>query len=478
MTTEAVREPALKSYFFGKGYVDLKNTIVDSWNRNAASAQGEFSRFGPLWAAGWGGKALALLRGSAGLSVLVFGTALFLSLSLVHIVILAAFFLLIYLGFTLMLLTERGYLAWRKFSAVCPHCHHQERLPEYRCTGCGEIHKKLIPNQYGILRHTCLCGNKLPATFFLGRVQLPSQCASCLGTLVPGNFLSSKAFVPIFGGPFVGKSAYLFGAVERLVEQAAPRGIQTAFLEAGTQMDFERARGLMQQGQTVAKTVARLPRAFNLQLQEGTRDPVVLYLYDPAGEAFGETAGLVEHSYQKFLSGLLFLVDPFAIPAVRREYQGPLAAAATVLSPSDMLVEDAFGRILIGMEEHFGLPKGGRIKKPVAIVVTKLDAFDLESKLGEPAWRQRAATSSPPLSLQEARDRVIREQLCAWNQGDLVQQMETRCSQLRYFACSSLGYTPDGSGRGFEPRGVLEPLLWVLGSVPGSVAALARRLER
>jgi hypothetical protein len=478
MTTAAVSEPAIKSYFFGKGYVDLRNTIVDSWQRNSTSAQAEFAQFGPLWATGWGGKALAILRGSAGVSILLFGTALFLSLSLVHIVILVTFFLLIYLGFTLVYLTERGYLAWRRFSAVCPLCHHQERLPEYLCEQCGAVHRKLIPSQYGILSHTCLCGHKLPATFFLGRAKLPCRCASCGGTLVQGNFESDKAFVPVFGGPLVGKSAYLFGAVERLVEAAAPRGIETAFLDTVTQGEFVRARSLMQEGQTVEKTIARLPRAFNLQLQEGTRAPTVLYLYDPAGEAFGDTAGLVEHSYQKFLSGLLFLVDPFALPAVRRHYQVELEGAGAVLQPSTMLVEDAFARILIGMEEHFGLHKGGRIKKPVAVVVTKIDAFDLETRLGEPAWRHRAATASPPLALADARDQVIREQLRAWDQGDLVQQMETRCAQLRYFACSSLGYTPDGSGRGFEPRGVLEPLLWVLGSVSGPVAALARRLER
>lgn len=34
-------EPAIKSYFFGKGYQDLINVIKESWQRNLASA-GDF----------------------------------------------------------------------------------------------------------------------------------------------------------------------------------------------------------------------------------------------------------------------------------------------------------------------------------------------------------------------------------------------------------------------------------------------------
>ena len=31
------KQPAIKSYCFGKGYLDLKNTFVESWQRNLAS---------------------------------------------------------------------------------------------------------------------------------------------------------------------------------------------------------------------------------------------------------------------------------------------------------------------------------------------------------------------------------------------------------------------------------------------------------
>ena len=37
-------EPAIKSYFFGKGYTNLKNVIIESWQRNNASTKEFFSK--------------------------------------------------------------------------------------------------------------------------------------------------------------------------------------------------------------------------------------------------------------------------------------------------------------------------------------------------------------------------------------------------------------------------------------------------
>ena len=126
-------------------------------------------------------------------------------------------------------------------------------------------------------------------------------------------------------------------------------------------------------------------RAFNLQLQKSGQSPRVLYLYDPAGEAFNETEGMVLHRYQEYLSGLVFLIDPFTIPEVRAEYSDRLPAVENALSPSKLPVEDALSRILISLEENFGLARGAQLKVPLAVVLNKVDAFDLERRIGESA---------------------------------------------------------------------------------------------
>jgi hypothetical protein len=137
MSATTPPEPAIKSYFFDKGYRDLRDTIVESWNRNLASSREHFDKASRLFPGEQADKAQAIVWATAGISVVVFGTAVFLIASAVHITVLFAFFLLIYIGFSLVYLTERAYLVCKRFFTVCPECHAKSRLPEHFCPRCG-----------------------------------------------------------------------------------------------------------------------------------------------------------------------------------------------------------------------------------------------------------------------------------------------------------------------------------------------------
>jgi hypothetical protein len=476
MSSPPVPAPAIRSYFFGKGFQDLQDTIRASWKRNQDSAQEHFRRSGPLFSSDdMAEKAHGLVLGTAGVSVVVFGTLVFLAASAVHVLILGIFLALIYTGFTLVYLTERGYLLAKRFFTVCPVCHTKAQLPQYFCPGCGVVHDRLIPSSYGILHHTCRCGHKLPATFFLGRGTLRSQCPECTQALEQSHTESRKLFVPVTGAKSVGKSAFLYTALQELVEhKAGELGLSHSFVEASTERDFERARDQFARGRRPDVTMDALPRALTVRLDRPGQDPRVLYLYDPAGEAFADTQGTGLHKYQEYLSGLVFLLDPFAIPAVADEYRAQMAAHADALRASEVPVEDTFARILIGMEEFFGLKKGERIKVPVAVVINKADAFDLEDRIGERAVDARAAASPRGSPREAVRDALIREQLREWGEGPFVQQLETRCAKVRYFTCSSLGRMPDATGRAFEGRGVLDPVLWIIGETDGALVGRRR----
>lgn len=453
-------EPAIKSYFFGKGYRDLGQTIRESWDRNLASAQNHFAKVRRH--VGTEENWQAVLWGATGVSVVLFGTVVFLLASVAHVVVLATFFLLVYLAFTLTYLVERGYLIWKGFFAVCPECHSKNPLPEYYCSRCRKVHRRLIPSSYGILRHTCECGERLPATFFLKRGELQARCPECETLLSRDHTETRKVFVPIFGGPAVGKSAFLLAAVRELVDEWAPAwGFASEFLETSAEEDYRRVREALDRGQPPDKTVTAVPRAFNLKLQRGKETPRLLYLYDPAGEAFRETGEMILHTYQAFFSGLIFLIDPFALPEVQREYHDELEAEKDALKPSELPVEDVLARVLISLEESFALGKTAQVRAPVAVVVNKIDAFDLQDRLGAEAveTRLRASTGS---NLVEARNELVREHLLRWDQAALVHQIEARFARVRYFTCSALGHMPDTSGRPFKPKAVLEPLLWIL----------------
>ncbi|MCB1037558.1 MAG: transposase, partial [Acidobacteria bacterium] len=232
MSTEKLPEPAVRSYFFGKGYRDLAATIRASWEKNLASAAKEFKAAAGLFPEHWGAKGLGVLRGSAGVSILLFGTVCFLAFSLVHVALLLLLFLLVYLGFSVLYLAERLYIAVKGFFSVCPECHEKMPLAHYLCPRCGEVHRRLIPSSYGILRRTCLCGEKLPTTFWGGRGAIPARCpwSECQHLLSASIAESRKHFIPIYGGPAVGKSAFLVSGVSELIDQMPSRGFECFFL--------------------------------------------------------------------------------------------------------------------------------------------------------------------------------------------------------------------------------------------------------
>ncbi len=178
-------QPAIKSYFFEKGYKDLSNTIKDSWSSNIASALDLFAKGG---AREWHAK---IVYFSAGLAVIIFGAVLFSVLSLLHIVLLFLVFLVIYISYTLVLAVDYLYRVKNKITTSCPNsgCFEKNVVPVYQCPNCFAEHDELWPGKFGILNRTCNCGAELPTTFLNGRNKLYASCPKCRKNL-------SKRFNP------------------------------------------------------------------------------------------------------------------------------------------------------------------------------------------------------------------------------------------------------------------------------------------
>lgn len=462
-SSTAAADPAIRSYFFGKGYRDLLATILDSWQRNLRSSQEFFAK------APSGNNAEALFQKgvwiSAGISTLVFGTAIFLVASVAHILLLGTVFLLIYLGFTILWLVERGYLAVRSFFVACPHCHERTTIPQYLCDNCGAIHTRLLPNSYGITSHLCKCGQKLPSTFFLDRGRLQAQCPACGHNIAREHVESKRIFVPVIGGPSAGKSAFLFSAVRKLLDDGERTlGYRAELFDKRSEGAYRSVVGLLDSGHTPDKTHDLVPRAFNLGLHKNGRLAFLLYLYDAAGEAYQEADKLAAHRFHEYLSGMILMVDPFAIPAVCEQYAFELPTSRAAIKPSGLPIEEALGRLLLTLEAEFCLPRTATVKQPLAIVLSKVDAFDLEDLVGENAV-DRALASAPrdrPLTRTAARNALLRNQLVDWGEQAFVSRVEGRFANVSYFSCSALGRIPDSSGKAFEADNVLPPLHWIL----------------
>ncbi len=464
MTASA--EPAIKSYFFGKGYVDLKNVIKESWQRNLSSAKIFFGKIDN------GGEWIELacrgiFWGGAALSVVIFGTVFFCLVSTLHIVFLGLFFSLIYLGFSVVWITERIFLLFRRFFMACPNCHTKTALPEYFCDNCGEVHTKLVPNSYGIFHHKCTCGQKLPATFFINRGRLQARCPVCKLLLHREHVESKRIFIPIFGGPSVGKSAFMFSVVRKLIDERASKyNYETEFIDSTTESMFVKVVEELNNGIVPEKTSAKIPKAFNIALKaKGNNTKWLFYVYDPAGEAYHDTESLTAHLYFEYLSGLIMIIDPFSIPSVRRQYENELSKKWKEVKPSQLDIQDSLDRVIITLEESFNLSKTGKFKKPIAVVINKIDAFGLEKTIGEKAVDKAMSANKMATDRETVRNELIKRKLIEWGEEAIVQQLEARFKKVNFFSCSALGRIPDSTNRGFVPIRVFDSMQWILESV-------------
>lgn len=457
-------EPAIKSYFFGKGYRDLKNVITDSWQRNKDSASDFFSRIdssGEWWEQFW----TFIFWGGAGVSVMLFGTLFFLSISVLHITFLGLFFSLIYICFSVVWLVETIFLFLKQFFVACPHCHEKCSLPEYLCDKCGNIHGQLRPNQYGILQHQCNCGQKLPGTFFVNRGRLQARCPSCHLFLHREHIESRRIFVPILGGPSAGKTAFMFAVVRKLIEEKAQElGFSAEFIDTNTKSKYNKVLAGLKHGEVPGKTTEMIPKAFNIALKKDGVTKWLMYIYDPAGEAYQAKENLTSHHYQEYLSGMVLIVDPFSITEVKKKYSQQLLLEGSKVEPSRLAVSEALNRVILTMEESYGLSKKGKIKKPLAVVLSKIDAFDLENIIGETAV-DIAYAEAPTRSKSDIRNELIRNQLANWNERALLQQLDARFDNVNFYSCSALGRIPDSSSKDLLPKHVFEPISWLCNSV-------------
>jgi len=456
-------EPAIKSYFFGKGYTDLLSVIKESWKRNLASADDFVSKIKKTGE--WYEITLSyIFFGGAALSVIIFGSIFFVVISLIHILLLGFLFLFIYIAFSLMWFIEKTYLFFNSFFAACPHCHEKNTIPEYLCDNCGSVHAMLMPNQYGIFHHKCTCGQKLPAIFFLNRGRLQARCPSpsCHQFLHRKHVESKKIFIPIFGGPSAGKTVFMFSSIRMLIEEKAKAlGFTTEFIDKNTESEYQNIVNQIKKGSVPAKTLASIPKAFNIAFKKKEKNKWLLYLYDPSGEAYQNSDNLSSHHYHEYLSGMILIVDPFSIPAVRRYYENELSKTWSSVNPSQLDVDEVLSRVILSMENSYGLSKTGKIKKPLAVVITKIDAFGLEEILGEHAVNKEFKKSSNYLNRTELRNKLIRDKLSAWGEEALLHLLDTRFNNVSFFSCSALGRIPDSSENDFIPHNVFEPLSWL-----------------
>ena len=477
-----VAQPAHKLYAFDRGWRIMRYVMKPLFQRINVAARWWFHKAEEAKA--FGGSRNMLIR--CCIYVCIVGLVLAGGIQCACAMILVGLFLLIQsimLSIWVVLcLIMIGILAlctfvYSRFYRIffrCTDCHKQMNIPTFICFKCAAEHTRLWPSIYGILAHRCICEAKLPTlrmsipgTKLMKRDDLVRICPECRVQLNASIGQSTNIHIPIVGGPSTGKSNLIVMATKEFKETyESTYHYVITFPDSKHELDYTENVKRLATGRALAKTTEIAARAYNLMIQPPrTLVPKLAYIYDAAGEAYNTSDNTKLQEYYKYINGILFVIDPFSIGGYRAIHRDEIAQIQNLIRPSELDVMQAYERMFDMFEDSAGLHKGRRFPHPIAIVLTKVDALNLEYEIGSEAAHQLMASDPSMTQERDAINALVRNFLCEYGLDHFVRDVEMQFSNVRYFSCSALGRMPDNhDGRSFEPIRVLDALVWLLAS--------------
>lgn len=383
----------------------------------------------------------------------------------------------------------------------CPFCFSKIDSSNlaYQCTERGEVACIKLVNA----QSTQLTGRALLTgptfTASPGRTALCPQCGGeakrracprCHSSL-PIDFAdSSSPLIGLAGSKGSGKTVLLTVLVKQLREVTARRfsaEIRIAADNPDGHLDLNdyyasREVPLFKQGLLPLSTAPLAQRRYAAPVvlrwrQEtggrtgGSLRSSILSLIDSAGEDMGTMTSIDTLGYLSACESLIVTIDPFTLPGARAQINLP-PEARTV---DDEATIDALGNVTTFLHNAHKITRNRKIKTPVAIVFTKMDAFYPALDAGNPITSPTPATAAYDESDGQIVHENMRALLREWG-GDLLDRLlRANYEEYRYFAVSALGAEPDYThGQlvpgGVRPHRIEDPLLWLL-SKTGTVAS-------
>lgn len=476
-----IPQPAKKSYFFGKGYMDVLNTIKGAWKRNFETIKVYKNRISSAQHISTASTIFfAILNILAMISVAVFGTIITAVVSGINIIILLVVMVVIYIGFSLIWLADRVYLMRKKIFTACHECKEKSLIPTYICPRCSAKHTNLTPGVYGILQRTCTgedpnsyCGEKLPTTFFNGRRKLEAICPNCDTPLADRETV--PICIPIVGGRSVGKTAFITAFSKEFIDNVAPaKSWETEFYnEAKANIYKEIEQDYLTGSTRMTDRPQDINKAssvsFSFFVKGAKFNPErLVHVYDIAGEVFTDNSENEIQKQYEYCQGIVLMIDPFAIPTVRHRCEDMLAPEDIAgIGKADINgIVDSF---LNKLREVTGLSDKKMSSVPLAVVIGKIDAADLVNEIGDVAVRNIMASNPEKFSdYYDTQDYLCRKFLKENGMGSFLNNVELKFSQNRFFACTAIGHTRD-KGQ-YNPKGVLAPMQWLFGKADSKMA--------
>ena len=330
---------------------------------------------------------------------------------------------------------EAGWRRLIRAEASCPHpdCYLVTDRPAYRCPGCGALHRDIRPGRLGLVTRRCACGALMPTMVLRAAWRLEAVCQRCGRPLRKGSAALRDLRLPIFGDTSAGKTRLLYASLHRLVTAAEAAHIPVAYPDPDSEEAAHRAFALVRAGgDTVQTQTGYLPLALSCTFGTGA-GATLLHLYDAAGEQFGDADLHDSLAFLHRAHGLVYVLDPFSVRAVRNRVGAPEADVAARAHAATGDPEVAYNQVVSRLRDSGIKAKSQRL----AVVVSKVDL------LGQ--WGIELPGES--------------EEVAGWLESvglhNLVGAARREFAEVRWFAVASVDRDDAG---GHDP---VRPLAWL-----------------
>lgn len=461
-TWERDDEPAQRSYFFGPGYVQLLNTLkeafcyyIDSakWFESISEPYRDKIGFTYDGSNGYISICASAFYIGGFIGVYVGGIAVMLIIAGTHLLITAIVMLVIYVIFSIVRLTDEGFLFVKGIFSLCPKCKHKSKVPFFVCPTCSSVHKKLFPNPYGIFKHRCNCGTELPATFFNGRSKLEAHCPLCTHTLVSSD--SRPVVIQLVGGTDVGKTVYLSAFFHLIKERLDALNSIKWYIPEDYQPHFDILE-MYFSGVGSSPTTTKNAQLYPIILQNISGTDRQFSMFDVSGEMFDGSSGEgnVQQKQFHYCNGFVFMIDPFCADSLLKEGEDPGNAYF-----SNVPLEGVVNTFLNYLLKTGGRSVDVRNSTPLAIVIGKCDVEGVRDVLSIDAIKKKCCNHEDK-NWNEVRDSVCRQFLMDIGLSNGIENLEASFSNVHYFPISAMGHSQNNEK--YEPWGVMEPVDWII----------------
>ncbi|GEM_PF-1037179 len=312
-----------------------------------------------------------------------------------------------------------------------------------------------------------------PPTNAQGHRLTRKLCPHCKKELPVTAGAQESLIIGMIGAKFSGKSHYVASLIKQMQERVCA-DMQAALIpmsdETQNRYQQEFYNPLFKNGLEIAMTVGTPPPLiYDLTLDgrlwgEERNRAITLALYDTAGENFDKEDKVQEMvEYLRHASGIIFLVDPLQVPAVRE------AMPSSITLPNqDQAAEpkNALSRVFVELKKAGVVTGVDPLPTPVAVALTKCDVLRDQNLIApNRLWSAEMRHAGYfDRQLNEDITGMMGEYVWQWSPGvDSI--VRRQFSRHAFFGVSATGCASDKQTRRYKyisPWRVEDPLLWLL----------------